>query len=223
MSKSILNIYKEYNIPPNLQFHMLRVAALGLLLTESFDKNISINKSGIITALLLHDMGNILKFDINVTRSLGVSEEGLKQIEITKEEFKTKYGADEHNATYKIAEEIGISDESLRIITNMGSSKIEYLLKTEFWDAKIATYADNRIDPVGVTTLSARWNDIVKRYSGSTHKLGDKNIVERRRKYSFELEKQIQEKCGMDLQSVTDTTILPYFEKVKLVEISRDN
>ena len=60
MSKKILDIYDEYKIIPALQKHMLRVAAVASLICNNFNEPLP--KNDIITACLLHDMPNILKF-----------------------------------------------------------------------------------------------------------------------------------------------------------------
>jgi 5'-deoxynucleotidase YfbR-like HD superfamily hydrolase len=47
----------------NLQLHQLRVAAVGQIICESipdFDET-----EEVVTTCLLHDMGNIIKFDLN--------------------------------------------------------------------------------------------------------------------------------------------------------------
>ncbi len=61
----IAEIYEKYKIPPLLQTHMFRVAAVGGLIYQNFtDQNI-LNKQAIIETLLLHDMGNIIKFKLD--------------------------------------------------------------------------------------------------------------------------------------------------------------
>ena len=61
----ILRIYKKYFIPLNLQKHMLKTAGVGKIICDS--SNLKLNKTVIVTTLLLHDMGNILKFDVENT------------------------------------------------------------------------------------------------------------------------------------------------------------
>ncbi len=217
---NIIDVYSSYQIPKHLQIHMLRVTAFGALVSDRFDPNIVLDKESLVAAMLIHDMGNILKFDINVTRSLGVSEVEINNIEKTKSEYRQKYGNDEHSATYAIALELGVTSNAYHILTNMGSSKIKHMIGTDNWEVKIATYSDNRIDPRGVTTLTKRWQDVLERYKGRTdHRLGSSDEVEERKKYSFDLEKQIQSKCNLDLQSIDNSTIASYIERVKGVVI----
>ena len=63
MAKNILEIYKEHNVMPNLQEHMLRVAAVASLICDNCTEKL--NKEDIITACLLHDIGNIVQFQLS--------------------------------------------------------------------------------------------------------------------------------------------------------------
>ena len=60
----IIDIYKKYHIPQQLQLHMLRVAACSNLILDNFEGK-KINKVSIIRVRLLHDMGNIAKIKDN--------------------------------------------------------------------------------------------------------------------------------------------------------------
>jgi len=60
---TIQQIYDHYDIMPSLQLHMLRVTAVAAMIVESFNQ--PLDKNNIIKACLLHDMGNIVKFDFN--------------------------------------------------------------------------------------------------------------------------------------------------------------
>ena len=63
MVRKISEIYAEYKIMPNLQMHMYRVAAVASLIYDNFNE--PLNKEEIITACLLHDMGNIITNLVN--------------------------------------------------------------------------------------------------------------------------------------------------------------
>ncbi len=62
--RKISEIYEEYKIMPNLREHQLRVAAVAAQICDNFNK--PLNKKEIITACLLHDMGNIIKFKLEL-------------------------------------------------------------------------------------------------------------------------------------------------------------
>lgn len=59
----IAEIYQKYKVPPNLQEHMLRVAAMAEIIANSWPNN-SLDREILLLACLTHDMGNILKFDL---------------------------------------------------------------------------------------------------------------------------------------------------------------
>lgn len=71
---NIIEIYKKYHLPENLQMHMLRVAACS---------NLIIDKKAIIRASLLHDMGNMAKISDNE-----IDDEEFKKI---RKEYIDKY------------------------------------------------------------------------------------------------------------------------------------
>ncbi len=87
-------VYAEYSIPINLQNHMLRVAALGSLICDQLDRQL-VDKDLIVKTLLLHDMGNILKY--NFSRIDLFDEADRKNIEKYKKvqrDFEARYGSD---------------------------------------------------------------------------------------------------------------------------------
>src|SRR5437588_9728526 len=73
---NILEVYRKYSIPTNLQLHMLRAAAIGKLITDhwNYQHGPAIDVSVIIKTLLLHDMGNIVKIDLDAPLGLTDAE-----------------------------------------------------------------------------------------------------------------------------------------------------
>ncbi len=59
--KTITEVYDDYLIVINLQEHQRRVAAVAKLIAENFSGEL--DRNGVIEAALLHDMGNIIKFN----------------------------------------------------------------------------------------------------------------------------------------------------------------
>ena len=87
---TISQIYNKYSIPINLKKHMLRVAAVGKIICDN-TKDIKINKNLIIKTLLLHDIGNILKFDFSKTNLLDPQDKKrVKQLRKTQQLFLEK-------------------------------------------------------------------------------------------------------------------------------------
>src|SRR5205823_967909 len=119
---NILEIYKKYQIMPQLAEHQLRVAAVASLICENFQGDIDMQN--IVTACLLHDMGNIVKFnfDTETLKKLHgvVSPEQAKQWEQVKQEFLAKYGGGSHNVTMKIVDELGVGERIRELVDCVG-------------------------------------------------------------------------------------------------------
>jgi len=159
--KNILGIYTEYKIIPNLQEHQIRVASVGKITADSLAGDI--DRTGIVCALLLHDMGNILKFDFSVFPET-LEPLGLAYWESVKEEYREKYGSDEHLATLLIAKELGVAERIISYIDSTGFTKIPYNLKEGSMEEKICNYSDMRVGPFGLLSLEDRMNEGWQRY-----------------------------------------------------------
>jgi hypothetical protein len=215
VSMIITEIYKNYQIPQNLQMHMLRVAAVGNLIIDNWHGS-SIDTQSIITTLLLHDLGNLIKFDLdNPTAPL----ENVEDLKLLQQEMKQKYNNDEHMATTAMAHEIGVNDYVMYLLNNRGSSHLDTVLTSTDWNLKLASYPDFRIDPYGVVTAEERFEEVIKRYSGRDHVLADIEKTKEKEKKVLLLEKQIQPYITYDLPSLKNNDIQNYIEKLKTYSI----
>ena len=102
----IIDIYKKYHIPQQLQLHMLRVAACSNLILDNFEGK-KINKESIIRVCLLHDMGNIAKIKDN-------PDNDNEFINI-RNRYISEFGLDDHQISLAIGKELGLSDYELQI------------------------------------------------------------------------------------------------------------
>ena len=59
---TILEIYEKYKIMPQLQEHQLRVASVAKTICDHL--LVPVHTDHVVSVCLLHDMGNILKFDL---------------------------------------------------------------------------------------------------------------------------------------------------------------
>lgn len=122
---TISDLYTQYRIFRGLQEHMLRVGAVAKIICDAGN----IEKSEyIISACLLHDMGNIIKSELTKFPAF-LEPEGLEYWTQIKRDFITKYGNDTHEATLKIAQEIGVSEETQSLINIIGFSQIPQVHK----------------------------------------------------------------------------------------------
>ena len=98
----IVEIYQRYDIPPNLVRHQLGVTAVGAYLMDHW-LGTAIDQELVIQTLLLHDMGNIIKFK---RPFLGELEAEAGYWEKIQDQYFKKYGTDVHLATLAIVNEL---------------------------------------------------------------------------------------------------------------------
>ena len=214
----ITEIYKKYKIPKNLQEHQLKVAAVASTICDNFKQKI--DKKSVITAALLHDMGNIIKFDLGKFPEF-LEPEGIEYWQQVKEEFRKKYGEDEHDATYKIAEEIGVNKSVFEIIQGYGFSKYEQTYKNPKMEVKIAAYSDHRVTPYGIASLQARIDDLKKRYSPEESPSKEAEYYHKSSLFAKKVEKQIFENCKIKPEDIIDKNVNPLIKKLKDFDINK--
>ncbi len=194
-------VYSQYQIPKNLQRHMLRVASVGKYISKNWKG--TVDEHAIVSTLLLHDLGNLLKF--NLHRGLELFDEDERNLDVwlkIQNSLKEEYSSDEHEATLLMAREIEVNDRVLDLLNNMGSSNLHTTVKKNDWELAIVSYSDFRVDPDGFATVQERFADILKRYNGGDHVLADKEKTFFKRDQCLELEKQIQSKIKVSLNDL---------------------
>jgi hypothetical protein len=213
MAMSISDIYKKYKIMPNLQMHMFRVAAVASLICDNFEGEL--NKKEIITGALLHDMGNILKFDLSKFPEF-TKPEGQEYWESVKREHKNKYGENEHIATNKIVEEIKVSETVVEFINSISFLGAPKSAEENNFNHKIMEYADDRVSPGGVVGLDERLMDLRKRYAYKPGKTEHRDAFEGA---MHKIEKQIFAKCKIKPEDINDESVKNIIEELKNFEI----
>ena len=210
--KKISDIYQEYKIPPNLQRHMLWVAAVAVMICDNFDEPLP--KEDIVTACLLHDMGNIVKYDMSIFPELLEPEgpEYWKQIQV---EFWNKYGKDDHQANLKIAKELGTSPNVIKLIDHIGFHNYCFLSRGNNFDLKITTYTDTRVDPHGVVSYDDRMEEARKRYQNREGYIFEEEERQKLVACGKEVEKQIFAKCKIKPEDINKEAVKPIIESLK--------
>jgi hypothetical protein len=208
----ISTIYDKYFIPINLQKHMLMVAALGSLICEHF-ANKDLDKDLIVKTLLLHDMGNILKFDFE---RLDLFEEAdKKNIKVYKKaqcDYREKYGLDADVATLKIIKEVTTDQRIAKLCEEAHWTNLKKFINTHSWDIKICIYCDMRIGPFGLLTLTERIKDLKKRRTEEGEDLDDLQ------KLGILVEKQLNKMTDGYLAAITSNLIEE--KREKLLDVS---
>ena len=207
--RKIADIYEEYNIVPTLAEHMFRVAAVASLICDNFDEPLP--KEDIVTACLLHDMGNIIKFKFYVMPEVFMPE-GLEYWRGVQDQYIKKYGNDEHVAAIKIAKEVGVNERVIELINSISFLGAPLQVINEDFSKKIVEYSDKRVEPKGLVSLEKRLMDLRKRYAEHGGDTPERRAFE---KAVHSIEEQIFAKCKIKPEDITDITVAPIISKLK--------
>lgn len=192
---------------PILQEHMVRVAYVGKTLGENATENVELNN--IIRACLLHDMGNIIKFNLNVIES-AVDDRGIDYWNNVKNKYIEIYGNDEFSATKQICCELGVSERIIELVSNFGTRNVKNVINSGDLNKMIVNYADHRVAPNGIVSLQERILDQHNRF----HKSFSKDVAEEKIKFrketdetKYELEKIIFSRSKSKPKDIVDVNV----------------
>jgi hypothetical protein len=207
MVMTIQDLYTKYQIMPQLSLHMRRVAGVGQLILDGWGGEI--DRDLTMRALLLHDMGNLVKFDLTDAGQKKFalpSAMDLPHWRNTQEEFWTKYGHEAHEATIAILKEIGQDD----VVAVLQEDHVGYahgyesVFLKQGWSARIVGYCDVRVTPSGVVPMKDRIADLQERYG---RELSWYNFL-------YELENGIRGMTSTDLDVITEESVAPLLDEL---------
>ncbi len=203
---TIQKIYQQYRIMPTLAQHQLRVAGVIDLVCEGIQTEID-RKSLVLTGLL-HDMGNIIKFDFDneLSKKILTESERSKWSQV-QQEFFDKYGNDEHVATIEIMSELNVDPKVIELVNSIGFRNIPSIVENNDVHKMVAEYGDLRVDPFGVVTLDKRLEDLAKRYSH--HYSTPADVARREKHFDFarQMEQILIENSESDPSQITDSQV----------------
>lgn len=213
----ITKIYQHYHIPQSLQQHMLTVAAVGQCITDYW-QGPEINSHAITTTLLVHDLGNLVKFDLSesaaiIDRTLFAQEWRERQ-----RLMREQYGTDSHLATQAILRELRLPAEVQTLANGMDADDLCLFLETPLAQ-QICEYADIRVVPAGVTSLLERLQDFRRRYAHydgwSTEEKYQRNV-----ECAQQLEGNLQRHITENITAIPPEKIQAYLVKLRQFEIA---
>ena len=208
---NIIEIYKKYHLPENLQMHMLRVAACSNLIIDNWNGP-EIDKKSIIRVSLLHDMGNMVK----IPEDFSKDEEFIK----IRKKYFYKYGANDHEINLEIGKQEGLTEKEIIILDGKRSRKNEETLKSDSYERKICAYCDQRVAPDGVVGIKERLEDAKVRYKDKPLSVwSNEEKADYLIECSLGIEKQIMENCKLNPDNINDSSIEIYIEQLKKYEI----
>ena len=208
---NIIEIYKKYHLPENLQMHMLRVAACSNLIIDNWNGE-EIETESIIKVSLLHDMGNMVK----IPEDFSNDEEFIK----IRKEYFDKYGTNDHEINLEIGKREGLTEKEIDILDGKRSRKNEETFASNSYERKICAYCDQRVAPDGVVRIRERLEDAKIRYKDKplsvwSNEEKANHLIE----CSLGIEKQIMKYCKLNPEDINDDSIKKYIEKLKNYEI----
>jgi HD superfamily phosphodiesterase len=213
---TIIDIYKKYKIMPQLQLHQLRVAAVAQQICDNL--TLKVDKEAVIKACLLHDMANIIKFDLTQFPQYS-QPKGIDYWESVRQDFIQKYGVDEHMASVKIAKGLSMNEKILDYIESVDFGMAVQNAQRPELEPKICDYADLRVDPGGIVSVDQRLAEGAKRYKQRP----DKWIKEEERDKLVaacrQEESQIFAHCKIKPSDITNKSSAPIIKRLKSYEI----
>lgn len=212
---NILSLYERYKIMPTLGLHQLRVAAVAHALADSIGG--AVDTGTVVRACLLHDMGNIIKFDLSYFPEF-LEPHGLPYWQSVKDEYLVRYGADEHMATKEICREIGVSDPVLACLDAIGFSRLEEVGAGTI-EQRICCYADQRVGPHGVLLVSERLDEGRTRYAGREDKIIQSARFEELARALESLEQDLFSRARLAPGEITDASIAPLISELERFDV----
>jgi len=199
---TIAELYKKFGIPPNLQEHMQRVYGVVSFIEKHWTGQQNIDWNLTKKMALLHDVGNIVKFDfVKHPEFLGKEEANTDYWKDIQKQMIDKYGSDDNEATRKMLTEIGLDPEVVDMIFNKRFLNSIETANSKHSALKILYYADLRVLPLGVGSLEERIADIRKRYNPEyTSRPNFEELVNA----CYEIEKEVQQNLDVSVDEITD-------------------
>lgn len=187
---------------------MYRVAAVAATLFDALkEKNPELEgKHELIVACLLHDMGNIIKFNFDLMPAPDGNNEYWKGVQ---KEFSERFGNDELRAAELIMAELGVLSAVAPILEHTSFPYGEELLRSGTLLQKIAGYADQRVGPTGVLSLVERLEYVHRRYSERGSVYGDTQDpkIQALNKAIQDIEKELFAGLSIDPEDINDRSI----------------
>lgn len=219
--RTVTEIYEAYRIPHVIRMHQLRVAAVGAMLA----RGAGADEEPVILTGLFHDMGNIMKMDLTVQAVLLplIAPDTLEGLTKDRDDFRAKYGEDEHAASLAIAREIRLPESVIEMIDNMRFSKTQDILQEGSLEMRIAKYADLRVAPYGIVPLEERLREARERYRGKKFDSNDSEnpplkLVETE-EMCRELERLVCEAAGLEPGSITDASAAGILDELRAIKV----
>lgn len=213
-------IYERYQVPPWLQKHQVRVAAVGQMVAARIP---AADSRLVVSTCLLHDIGAIVKFDFSyqtheALKALHPAEETPHWLQV-QADIRSRYGNREREATDAILRELGFEDVRA-VFADLGLANVPRTLEHGLIEAQIVEYSDMRAGPFGIVSMRERLADGVERYAEHFRKEGKTEESKRYPAFAEALEKNLFEGLDLRTEDITEEAVQPQFERLWDYEIA---
>ncbi|MEK7601477.1 MAG: HD domain-containing protein [Patescibacteria group bacterium] len=211
--KTAQEIYDAYRIMPALQLHQLRVAAVAKTLCDNLTRDVDTHT--VVLACLFHDMGNIIKSDLSLFPEF-CEPEGVAHWQFVKNDFVKTYGGNTHVANVAIARELHLPDTVIRLIDDIGFSRLPVIQESSSYELKLVEYGDMRTGPHGVIPMDARIAEGKTRFENKhpgEHR--DESEWESIVASAREIERQIFAEANIAPDDITEQSIQPLIAELR--------
>jgi len=211
----IAAIYRTYRVPPNLQLHLLRAAAVGALICDNWTGP-EMNRDDILSTLLLHDIGNIVKADYEQLVDLFPEEfQNLAYWKTVQVAVRARFGADDNEAALRIAEELGASKRVLELMRGKQFVMNQETSISDDWELKVCAYSDQRVSPLGVRSLKARLYEAKARCAAIPRASVNNPRFDELVACAVEIENQLSQHVQMPLEEVSEESIKKMIDSLR--------
>ena len=203
------SIYDYCQLPPVLRQHMLRVTKTGKWILAHWS-GAEFDQSLYIHALLVHDLGNLAKFDLSPTATVRLLPlENINEWRQIQQNFISRYGKNADEATLKLIQELQLprADELIKLIGGHTPKRLAETVQNHNWAQKLLDYTDFRVGPFGILSLDERFADLTKRYQYRTKEWGDPAWIQTQLNYFKQLESQIASQLTEPITNLNDDAI----------------
>lgn len=213
-------IYDRLDTQTSLREHMIRVAAVASMICDNWTGE-RISKSDVVAAALIHDIGNLVKFDFEGSISRELAKEDPKGIGYWRkqqEKLIEKYKTDDAYAvTLAMAKELGVDKKIVRILEVCTAANAGKFLESKDYEVMILFYSDYRVGPFGIVSLKERLADLRKRYTGrvSRGSVLTEKYFQDVETHATEIEKLVLRSAQMSSDRINGRSVEPYILKYK--------
>ncbi len=205
--RKISSVYRAYRVPPNLQMHLLRVAAVGATICDNWTGP-PVDRHDIVVTLLLHDVGNIVKSDYERLPHLFPEEwRNLAYWKAVQVSVRERFGDNDLVAAVNIAIELGVPERIVNLLRGKQFVSNVQTLASEDWALKICAYSDQRVSPLGVRPLAERLWEAKARYVGLQSASVNDSRFDELVACALRIEDQLSVHTSIALRSICDETI----------------